>query len=154
MVTNRWGSRPHFSRVLSNWNNNFSNTESNFNNILSTLCNQCESSDHKSNDCFYKDKICDYCKKERHLQKICFKKQCDDRINDVTTNEENDSDYAFINTFIISEEFHKNQLTRYNSGRICLLQKSHYTFMIIVDSEVTCHAFYNKIMFKSIESTT
>ena len=90
MMTNRQGGRPCPSTVPSNQNNNLNNT-------LNTLCNQCESSDHKGNDCFHKDKICNYCKREGYLQKVCYKKQHDDRVNGFTTNkEEDDSDHALI----------------------------------------------------------
>ena len=106
---------------------------------------------HKDNNCPHKNKICDYCKREGHLQKVCFKKQHNDKINDITINEEDNSDHAFMNIFIISEKFHKNQLTRHNSGRICSLQELHYTFIIIIDSGIICHAFYNRIMFESIK---
>ena len=152
IVTSRWGNRFYPSRVLNDWNNNSSNAELNFNNILNTSCNWCGSSDHKGNDCSYKDKICNYCKKKGHFQKICLKKKHDDKINNVTTNEEeDDSDHALMNMFIISEKSHKNWLTRHNSGRICLLWESHYASMIIVNSGVTCHAFYDRIMFELIE---
>ena len=154
MMMSRQGSRPCPSRVLNDWNNNFNNTELNLNNVLNTLCNWCESLNHKGNDCFYKNKICDYCKREGHLQKICFKKQCDDKVNDVIINEKDDSNHVLINMFITFEKSHKNWLTRHDSGRICLLWKSHYTFMIIIDSEVICHTFYNRIMFELIELTT
>ena len=155
MVMSRQGNRSCPSKILNDWNNNSSNTELNFNNILNTSCNWCGSLNHKSNDCPHKNKICDYCKKEEHLQKICLKKKHNDRINDVTTNEEkDDSNYTLMNMFIISEESHKNQLTRHDSDRICSLWKSHYVFIIIVDSEATCHAFYDRTMFDSIKSTT
>ena len=153
MVTSRQGGRPHPSKVPNDWNNNSSNAGLNLNNALNTLCNQCESLNHKGNNCSHKNKICNYCKKEKHLQKICFKKQCDNKVNDITTNEKDDSDHAFMNVFIILKESHKNWLTRHDSGRICSLQESHYTSMIIIDSEVTCHAFYDRTMFKSIEFT-
>ena len=153
MITNRWSSRSHSNTVFSNQNNNFNNTELNLNNVLNTLCNQCESLNHKGIDCSYKNKICDYCKRKEHLQKACYKKKYDDRINSITTDKKDDSDHAFINTFIISEEFHKNWLTRHDSDRICLLQESHYIFIIIINSETICHTFYNKIIFKSIKLT-
>ena len=151
MMTSRQDGRLCLNRILSDWHNNSSNTELNLNNILSTLCNQCELSDHKGNDCLHKNKICNYYKKEKHFQKICFKKQYNNKVNDVTTNKKDDSNYAFMNTFITSEKSHKNQLTRHDSGRICSLQKSHYISMIIIDSEAICHAFYDRIMFKLIE---
>ena len=144
--------RPCPSRVLSNWNNNSSNAELNFNNVLNTLCNWCESLNHKGNNCLYKNKICNYCKKEGHLQKVCFKKQYNDKVNNITTNEKDDSDYTLMNIFIILEKSHENWLIRYDSGRICLLWESHYISMIIIDSEVTCYAFYDRIMFELIES--
>ena len=154
MVTSRRGGRPHPSRVPSDWNNNSSNTELNHNNALNTLCNWCGSLNHKGNDCPHKDKICNYCKRKEHLQKVCFKKQYDDRVNGITTNEKDDSDHTLINTFITSEESHENQLIRHDSGRICLLWESHYASMIIIDSGVTCHAFYDRTMFESIKPTT
>ena len=153
-MMSRQGSRPCPSRVPSNWNNNSSNTGLDFNNTLNPLCNWCGLSDYKGNDCFHKNKICDYYKREGHLQKVCFKKQYNNKVNDITINEEDDSDYALMNTFITSEESHENWLMRYDSDRICSLQESHYTFMIIVDSEATCHTFYDSIMFESIKPTT
>ena len=109
IVTSRWGNRSCLNRVFSDWNNNSSKAELNFNNILNILCNQCGSLDYKSNDCFYKNKICNYCKKKKHLQKVCFKKKCDDRINDVIINkEEDDSDHIFMNVFITFEESYEN----------------------------------------------
>ena len=153
MVTNRQGGRPHFSTVPSDWNNNSSNAELNLNNALNTLCNQCKSLNHKGINCSHKNKICNYCKRKEHLQKTCYKKKYNDRVNSITINKKDDSDHALINTFITSEKSHKNQLTKHDSDRICLLQESHYAFIIIVDSEATCHAFYNRIMFKLIEPT-
>ena len=153
MVMNRQSSRSHPSTILNDWNNNFNNARLNLNNILNTLCNWCGSLNHKGINCSHKDKICDYCKRKEHLQKACYKKKHNDKVNDITTDKKDDSNHIFINTFIISEESHKNWLIRYDSGRICLLQESHYASMIIIDSEAICHAFYDKIMFKSIEFT-
>ena len=151
MMTNRQSSRFCPSTIFNNWNNNSNNTESNFNNILNTLCNWCESSDYKNIDCSHKNKIYDYCKREEHLQKICYKKKCDNKVNSITTDKKNDSDYTFINTFIISEKSHQNWLTKHNSDKICLLQKSHYTSIIIINSKIIYHAFYDRIMFESIK---
>ena len=117
------------------------------------MCNQYKSSDYKNINYLHKNKICNYCKRKVHFQKICYKKKCDDKINSIIINKEDDSDYVFINTFITSEESHKNQLTKYDLGRICLLQESHYTSIIIIDLEITCHAFYDRIMFKLIKLT-
>ena len=121
MMMSRWGGKPCPSRVSSDWNNNSSNAGLNLNNILNTLCNWYESSNHKSNNCFYKNKICNYCKKKEYFQKICFKKQHNDRVNDVTTNEKDDLNHVLINVFITFKESHKNWLTRYDLDRICLL---------------------------------
>ena len=154
MVMNRWNGRPCPSIVLNNWNNNSSNTELNLNNILNTLYNWCKSLNHKGINCSHKNKICNYCKKEEHLQKACYKKKHDDKVNSIITDKKDNPDHTLINVFITFEESHKNQLTRHNSGRICSLWESHYIFMIIVDSGAICYAFYNKIMFKSIKLTT
>ena len=153
MVMNRQSSRSHPSMILSDWNNNSSNIGSNSNNVSNTLCNWCESSDHKGINCSHKNKICDYCKRKGHLQKACYKKKCNDRVNSITTDKKDDPNHALINVFITLKKSHKNQLTRHDSGRICSLQESHYTFMIIIDSETTCHIFYNRTMFELIELT-
>ena len=67
MMTNRQDDRPCLSTILSNWNNNSSNTELNLNNALNTSYNQCESLNHKGINYLHKDKICNYCKREKHL---------------------------------------------------------------------------------------
>ena len=108
MVMNRRSSRPCPSTVPSDQNNNSSNTGLNPNNTSNTLCNQCGSLDHKGIDCPHKDKICDYCKREGHLQKACYKKKHNDRVNSITTDKEDDSNHALINVFITLKKSHKN----------------------------------------------
>ena len=46
--------------------------------------------------------------KKKHFQKIYFKKQHNDKINDIIINKENNLNHVFINVFIIFEKFHKN----------------------------------------------